>query len=377
MIFIRPNIVRFVLYLLSYHTNTMNFFSTDTKNALQAKEHAQWIAFAPMVFQASRILRDSGILKEVEKARKTGITLEELVEKVGLPHYGVRVLVEAGLGIGLIIINNNKYTITKAGYFVLNDQLTRVNFDFTNDVCYEGIMSLDKSVRTKKPEGLKVLGDWNTIYEGLSILPQPARDSWFNFDHYYSDNAFGEVLPHVIKEKPLKILDIGGNTGKWSIACVNYNPDVKMTIMDLPVQIVAAKENIKAKGLEKRIDFHEADVLNENIPFPKGFDAIWMSQFLDCFSDEQILSILKRCVNSINEGGYIYILELFWDKQRFEASAFCLQMTSLYFTTMANGTSQMYDSKVFIGLIEQSGLEVVEHIDHIGVSHSLLKCRKK
>lgn len=354
----------------------MNFFTTDTRNALEAKEYAQWIAFAPMVFQASRLLRDNGILKEIAAVRKVGITLEEIVEKVKLPHYGVRVLVEAGLGIGLLVVNDGKYTITKAGFFLLNDPLTKVNLDFMNDVCYEGIMELDKSIRTQKPEGLKALGSWDTIYEGLSILPQPARDSWFSFDHFYSDNAFDEVLPHVMKGNPLKILDIGGNTGKWSIACVNFNPDVKMTIMDLPVQIAAAKKNVKAKGLEERIGFYEADVLKESTVFPQDFDAIWMSQFLDCFSDEQIISILKRCAGSVKEGGYIYILELFWDKQRFEASAFCLQMTSLYFTTMANGNSQMYDSKVFIKLIEQAGLEVVEQIDHIGVSHSLLKCKK-
>jgi ubiquinone/menaquinone biosynthesis C-methylase UbiE len=368
-------IVLFMLYLRFYNP-LMDFFTKDTRNALQAKEYAQWIAFAPMVFQATKSLRDTGILKQIEIARKSGINLDQLVEKVNLPMYGVRVLVEAGLGIGLITVNENKYSITKAGYFVLNDELTRVNFDFTSDVCYEGMMALDKSIQNKKPEGLKVLGKWNTIYEGLSILPEPAKESWFRFDHYYSDHAFDTVLPHVFENKPLKILDIGGNTGKWSIACVTHDPNVKMTIMDLPGQLAMAKENIAARGLSDRIQLHEANILDEAVTFPKGFDSIWMSQFLDCFSDEEIISILKRCANSVNDDGHIYILELFWDKQRFEASAFCLQMTSLYFTTMANGNSQMYDSKVFIKLIEQSGLKVVEQIDHIGVSHSLLKCKK-
>jgi ubiquinone/menaquinone biosynthesis C-methylase UbiE len=356
----------------------MDFFSTDTRNALQAKEHAQWIAFAPMVFQASRILRDSGILREIETGRKKGVSLEQLVEKVKLPHYGVRVLVEAGLGIGLITRNNtdDTFSITKTGYFILNDELTRVNFDFTNDVCYEGMQSLDASIKNTKPEGLKVFGQWETIYQGLSILPKTAKESWFKFDHYYSDSAFAGVLPHVLDQKPKKILDIGGNTGKWSVACVNYCPDVHMTIMDLPGQTAMAKENITAQGLGDRISFYEANILDENVRFPTGFDGIWMSQFLDCFSDEQIISILTRCKSALKDDGYVYILELFWDKQRFETSAFCLQMTSLYFTAMANGNSQMYDSKVFLKLVEKAGLEVVEQIDHIGVSHSLLKCKK-
>ena len=38
-------------------------------------------------------------------------------------------------------------------------------------------------------------------------------------------------------------------------------------------------------------------------PFPKGYDAIWMSQFLDCFSEEEIVSILKRCYDALDDDG--------------------------------------------------------------------------
>jgi len=354
----------------------MNFFTTDTRNALEAKEYAQWIAFAPMVFQASKLLRDNGILNQIHKSKKVGISLQDIVEKVNQSLYSVRILLEAGLGIGLVYLSDDKYFLTKTGYFVLSDELTRVNMDFTNDVCYKGLSDLDKSLENGKPEGLKVFGEWNTLYEGLSKFPEPAKTSWLNFDHYYSDHAFDTVLPLVFASKPKKIVDIGGNTGKWSIACVNHDPDVHMTIMDLPGQAGMARENIKNLGLSDRIGFYEANILDEKTLVPKGHDGIWMSQFLDCFSDAEIVSILKRCADAIEDDGHIYILETFWDKQRFSASAFCLQMTSLYFTAMANGNSQMYDSKVFLKLISKSGLEVVEQIDHIGVSHTLLKCKK-
>src|SRR5688500_19278874 len=100
-----------------------------------------------------------------------------------------------------------------------------------------------------------------------------------------------------------------------------------------------------------------------------------MNQFLDSYSDDEIVSILKRWNKAFNTGEYIFILETFWDRQRFEASAFSLQQTSLYFTVMANGNSQMYDSKVFILLIEKAGLKVVDQKDYIGVSHTLLVCK--
>lgn len=357
----------------------MDFFKKETRTALQAIEYAQWIAYAPMVFQATRVMRESGILQTIQDTGgKCGLTLEEVVEKVKLPRYGVRVLLESGLGIGILLISDDqKYTLSKTGYFILNDAMTRVNMDFVHDVCYRGLFYLDESVKNEKPEGLKVFGSWKTVYEALTHLPDAVQKSWFSFDHYYSADAFSFVLPLIFKSKPNKLLDIGGNTGKWSIACAKFDKDVCVTLVDLPKLVGLARQNVETEGLSDRISFFATDILDENQKLQKGYDVIWMSQFLDCFSDKEIFSILNRCHESINENGFVYILEPFWDRQRFAAAAFSLQQTSLYFTTIANGRSQMYHSEVFLKIVQAANFEVVEQIDLIGVGHSLLKCRRK
>lgn len=356
----------------------MNHFSKDTKTALEAKEEAQRIAFGPVVFQAAQTMRRNGLLKVIREAGKAGITIEAAAEKTGLSHYGARVLMEAGLGMGALIVNDDRYSLTKTGFFLLSDPLTAVNMDFIGDVCYEGLADLDKSIENGKPEGLKVFGEWPTIYEGLSKLPKDIQTSWFNFDHYYSDGSFPLALPMVFETGVKNIIDIGGNTGKWAISCAQYAPDIHVTIMDLPGQVNMAMERIESLGLSDRISFHPVNILDEAQQFPRGHDGIWMSQFLDCFSDAEITSILKRCNTALDENGYVFILENFWDCQRFAAAAFSLQMTSLYFTAMANGNSQMYDSAVFKKCIEDAGLMIEKQIDHIGEGgHTLLICRKQ
>jgi len=354
------------------------FFNSDDKNALESIEFAQYIAFAPVVFQATIALRDLGILALAEKAGKDGISADEVVKETGLSPYGVRVLLEGGLGIGILIVNDdNKYSITKAGYYILQDEMTRANMDFVQDICYRGLFDLTKSIQTGKPEGLKTLGNWPTIYEGLTIMKPQEQKSWFAFDHFYSSDSFPVVLPHVFSNHPKKILDVGGNTGKWALKCAAYDKDVHVTIADLPGQLQRAGENIKAAGYSDRVNFHQIDILNESAKLPTGHDVIWMSQFLDCFSESEIISILKRCHEALDENGQVFILEPFWDRQKFKVSAFCLQMTSLYFTNIANGNSQMYHSGLFEELIEKAGFKVAEKIDKIGVSHTLLKCIKK
>lgn len=352
----------------------MNFFQKETRTALEAKEEAQRIAFAPMLFQATRVLRDSGILEVIENHREDGLSEDEVVEKVNLSKYGVRVLLEAGLGIGLLVIEDGKYRTTKTAFFILKDDLTRVNMDFMHDVCYQGAYYLDKSIEKGTPEGLKVLGNWSTLYEGLSHFPPKVRESWLKFDHFYSDYAFPEALPIVFESKPKKLLDIGGNTGKWAAQCMGFDEQVNVTLMDLPGQLEMAKKKLSELGYSNRLSFHTCDLLDERQPFATGFDVIWMSQFLDCFSEEQIISILSRCHKALNADGRVFIMETFWDRQRFKSSAFSLQQTSLYFTTMANGNSQMYHSENFYKCVEQAGFKVINQKD-LGISHTLLECK--
>lgn len=354
----------------------MNNYGSDKKSALQAMYDAQKIAFAPIMFQAAKALRDLGILEEVKKHRN-GIQIQEVAKNLNLSVYGVKVLLEAGISLEMVRVEDNKFFLTKTGWYILSDELTKVNMDFTHDVNYLGMFSLTDSIKTGKPTGLKVFGEWDTVYEALSQLPEDVQKSWFAFDHYYSDYAFPQILPIVFKDSPKSLLDIGGNTGKFAIKCAQYNPDVHVTILDLPGQLEKAYQNIAANGFENRISGFPINLLDHSKAYPKNPDVIWMSQFLDCFSQEDVIELLRRGKDAMNSESSLFIMETYWDKQQFEASTYSLHATSLYFTNIANGCSQMYHSEDMLAMIEKAGLYVEESFENIGVSHTLYKCKIK
>ena len=274
-------------------------------------------------------------------------------------------------------MEDDRFHLTKTGWFIERDDLTRVNMDFTHDVNYLGMFSLTESIKTGLPTGLKVFGDWPTVYEGLSQLPSQVQKSWFGFDHFYSDYAFPELMPVIFRNNPRLILDVGGNTGKFAIKCAGYNPEVKVTILDLPGQLAKAETNLLAAGLSDRVSLFPIDLLDHSRPFPKSADIIWMSQFLDCFSQQDILGLLTRSAEAMHGDSSLYILETYWDKQQYEASTYSLHATSLYFTNIANGCSQMYHSDDMRKLITRAGLILTEEIENVGVSHTLFICRGK
>jgi len=357
-------------------------YTRESLSARDAQRLAEFIAWGPVVFQASRIMLKWGILDLIRDA-KEGLTIQEICDRTGYTEYAMKCLLEASLCIGLLLVdvNTNRYSLSKTGWFLINDPATRVNINFSHDVNYEGWFKLEEALLSGKPEGLKHFGDWPTVYEGLSSLPEHVQKSWFGFDHFYSDSSFPEALEIIFKKnKTLSLYDVGGNTGKWALQCVGYDKDVEVTILDLPQQIEMMKANTAGKEGAERIKGYGINLLDSSAVFPKGereIDAIWMSQFLDCFSMDEIISILTRAKTAMTEHTRIYIMETLWDRQRFETAAFCLTMTSLYFTAIANGSSKMYNTEDMQYCINKAGLEIEEIFDGLGQGHSILKVKLK
>ena len=171
-------------------------------------------------------------------------------------------------------------------------------------------------------------------------------------------------------------MDIGGNTGKFTLEACKYNEDVNVTIVDLNKQLIAAKENITTHGFIDRVSFIEQNMLSDNIVLPNNNDVILMSQFLDCFSEKEIEYILNQLTKIANKNTRILVVELFWDNQRFEAAEYCLLGTSLYFTCIANGNSRMYSEKDFKKIISKTKLKIVNQ-QVIDKYHTLLELRIK
>lgn len=266
-------------------------------SALDAQRAAHEIAFAPVVFQVSRLMINYGIFEMLEAAGRSvpaGLTAEEVAEKAGISVYGAKVLLESSLTAGTVFLNDGRFTISKVGWFLLNDPMVRS--------------------------------------------------------------------------------DIGGNTGRFALKTVGENAQVNVTVMDLPQQLAMLKDNIDGKPGAERIHTVAGDLLNPETVIPGGFDVVWMSQFLDCFSEQQVVSILSRVASGLKPGARVYIMETLWDRQKFDTASFDLAQTSVYFTAMANGNSKMFYSNDLFKMIETAGLRVDEIVDNLGYGHSLIRC---
>ncbi len=348
-------------------------FSPVRQSAFAARFEAQKIAFGPVVFQCVRYAWKRGMLQALADAGKDGLAVAEMAAGGRWSEYALKVTLESCLSAGVVALRGGRYVLDKVGYCVLTDKITQINLDFNHDVCYRGLFDLDRSLDQEAPLGLQTLGDWPTLYEGMAELPEPAKASWFAFDHHYSDTSFPTILPDVFATAPRRVMDIGANTGKFSCAALAYQPKVEMHLVDLARQLAVADASLREAGVRERAQLHAVDLLDDAAALEAGMDLIWMSQFLSCFSEAAIASILRRVAAALAPGGQVLIMDTFWDRQQYDIAAYCLINTSPYFTAMASGNSKIYASADYVRLAGEAGLELLTSRDGIGYCHSLLR----
>ena len=351
-------------------------FSPERQSAFEARFEAQKIAFGPVVFQCVRYAWKRGMLQAIADAGESGLSVEELAAGGRWTVYVLKVVLETCMSAGVVYLNEGRYALDKAGFVILTDTITQVNIDFNHDVCYQAMFDLERTLGAEQPLGLKVFGDWPTLYQGLAQLPEPARTSWLAFDHLYSDTSFPAILPDVFATAPRRLMDIGANTGKFTLAALAADAQVAMHLVDLPGQLAVAERALADAGLRERATLHAIDLLDGDAALPSDMDLIWMSQFLSCFPEPAIASIFRRVAAALGPRGQVLVMDTFWDRQRYDIASYCLINTSPYFNNLASGNSKVYESTDYVRLAEAAGLRLLTARDGIGYCHSLLRFGK-
>jgi len=354
-------------------------FQKKEISAYEAIDEAQKIAFAPLIFQAVRTMRELGILKQLELHQEKGVTAQKLASELEMSFYGVETLLESGMSCGVVHMDSDaRFTLSKIGHYLLNDPMTRTNMDYNHHVCYQGMFYLEEAVKTGSPSGLKVFGEqWETLYQALPHLPEKVKQSWYAFDHFYSDTAYPAALEIILADGPETLVDVGTNVGKFTLLAGHHDPHLHITMIDLPDQLQNAIRNVEEAGLLDRVTPLGIDLLNGASTVPAGADIYWLSQFLSCFGKDEIISILSRIADAMGDNSTLYILETCWDRQQHKTSSYSLINTSLYFTAMASGNSKMYHSRELMECIQKAGLELSSITDDLGLCHSLFACKTK
>ena len=106
-------------------------------------------------------------------------------------------------------------------------------------------------------------------------------------------------------KRGIKMLDIGGASGTYTIEFLNQMPELSVTLFDLPEVIPLAEERIARHGLRHRVNLVSGNFYED--VFPKGHDLVWLSAIIHQNSQKQNRELYQRCFDALESGGRIWI----------------------------------------------------------------------
>ena len=179
-----------------------------------------------MVFQACRLLRKYGLLEQVQRSGSAGLTLDEIVARAlraALRREGP----DGSRSRHWLVLPERRTFHAHASWAISSCAIamTHANMDMAHDICYRGLFHLDEAIEQGRPAGLKTLGEWKTFYEGLSSLPPHVRAiaGWRSIITIRT-RRFPLRCRWCLRTQPKRLLDVGGNTGKWAVQCAKHDP---------------------------------------------------------------------------------------------------------------------------------------------------------
>lgn len=105
------------------------------------------------------------------------------------------------------------------------------------------------------------------------------------------------------------LLDVGGGTGIYSIACLKRYPALRAIVWDRPQVLKVAKEFAEAAGVADRLRLEPGDMFAD--PVPAGCDAMLLSNILHDWDVPECRALVLRLAAALPKGGRLLIHDAF------------------------------------------------------------------
>ncbi len=175
------------------------------------------------------------------------------------------------------------------------------------------------------------------------------------------------VAPYLARAVNLRdarvLLDVGGGTGIYSIACLQANPHLRAIVWDRPEVLRVAREFAEAHGVADRMEFLSGDMFVDAVP---AADVALLSNVLHDWDVPECRKLIQRCAAALNPGGQLLIHDVFLNDALDGPLPVALYSAALF--TITEGRA--YSAAEYRGWLTEAGLragEVMSTLIHCGV----------
>lgn len=181
---------------------------------------------------------------------------------------------------------------------------------------------------------------WAWLDEAVKMGTRPdanIRDekssNWvmdFELALFDSAKVQAPVVAELLKlpaDRTIRVLDVGGGHGGYSMALARQYPNAQPTVFELPEAAKAATHIIASQNMSTRVAVHAGDFQKED--FLPDWDMMLLFGVLVSETPEGKLRLLRKCHAGLAKGGIVVIREWWLDDNRagpLESTLFSLHM---------------------------------------------------
>lgn len=104
-----------------------------------------------------------------------------------------------------------------------------------------------------------------------------------------------------------RMLDIGGNSGEFALQACRTCPELRATVLDLPIVCDIGNDYLLGKPESTRICFTKGNARTDALP--AGFDLVTFKSMLHDWPEEYVRSFIKNACRALEPGGTLLIFE--------------------------------------------------------------------
>ncbi|GJQ63700.1 MAG: O-methyltransferase [Melioribacteraceae bacterium] len=272
---------------------------------MQIPETADQLRKIVTGFQQSRVILSGFELKVFTHLDNKGSTAEKLARKIKADERALSRLLNALCALGLLRkIRDIYFNSDLASRHLVEGKPDYMGNLFHTDHTYHLWNNLTESVKA------------GTAVKGSEINDRGEEwlEAFIAAMHYRGEHQ-AEILSKMIYiESAETMLDVGGGSGAFSTGFLKAYPNLKATIFDLPNVIPITKKYVKKSNFADRVGYISGDYMKDE--FEGKYDFIFLSAIVHMHSYPENEELVKKCSESLNDGGKIMIMDFVMDESR-------------------------------------------------------------
>ena len=268
-----------------------------------------------------------------------GRTARELATRCKADLEGMALLLNALVGLGLLLLRRSRYRNTPLGRRYLNRRSPTAisNLLWLLGHHWHDWAKLPQALRKGRPGWAPVTRSREfrrrfslAMHERSHVLAEPT------------------VATFRLPLKATRFLDLGGGPGSYAIALAKRHPRLEGVVLDQTV--ATAKRLILRAGLGTRLKTQAGNIFTS--PLGTGYDAVIVSNVIHVFNDRENHTLLKRVRDALRPGGKVFIVEFFLDDSPTRSPTSSVFSLMMYLFT---ATGRCYSWRETKGWLKQLG----------------------